>query len=109
MSLRVWAMAIGLGLSAITSAAAAQSAGQTALGDPTTAEQARKAIARVNREIAELESMVLTRSSERAKLQTVLRDTDTAIATTNKTIDQIKSSIEELNRAINSLEADAVT
>ena len=109
MSLRVWAMAIGLGLSAITSAAAAQSAGQTALGDPTTAEQARKEIARVNREIAELESMVLTRSSERAKLQTVLRDTDTAIATTNKTIDQIKSSIEELNRAINSLEADAVT
>ena len=109
MSLRGWAMAIGLGLSAITSAAAAQSAGQTALGDPTTAEQARKAIARVNREIAELESMVLTRSSERAKLQTVLRDTDTAIATTNKTIDQIKSSIEELNRAINSLEADAVT
>lgn len=109
MSLRVWAMAIGLGLSAITSAAAAQSAGQTALGDPTTAEQARKAIARVNREIAELESMVLTRSSERAKLQTVLRDTDTAIATTNKTIDQIKRSIEELNRAINSLEADAVT
>lgn len=109
MSLRVWAMAIGLGLSAITSAAAAQSAGQTALGDPTTAEQARKEIARVNREIAELESMVLTRSSERAKLQTVLRDTDTAIATTNKTIDQIKRSIEELNRAINSLEADAVT
>ena len=109
MSLRVWAMAIGLGLSAITSAAAAQSAGQTALGDPTTAEQARKAIARVNQEIAELESMVLTRSSERAKLQTVLRDTDTAIATTNKTIDQIKHSIEELNRAINSLEADAVT
>lgn len=109
MSLRVWAMAIGLGLSAITSAAAAQSAGQTALGDPTTAEQARKAIARVNQEIAELESMVLTRSSERAKLQTVLRDTDTAIATTNKTIDQIKRSIEELNRAINSLEADAVT
>lgn len=109
MSLRVWAMAIGLGLSAITSAAAAQSAGQTALGDPTTAEQARKEIARVNREIAELESMVLTRSSERAKLQTVLRDTDTAIATTNKTIDQIKHSIEELNRAINSLEADAVT
>lgn len=108
MSLRAWAMIVGLTLSLLASAIAAQPSGRSALGDPTTAEEAREEIARVNREIAKLEGIVLTRSSERAKLQTVLRDTDTSIAATNKTIDQSKRSIEALNRVINNLEADAV-
>ena len=72
-------------------------------------EEAKEEIARVNREIAALESMVISRSSERTKLQNALRDTDTVIATTNQSIRHSTRSIEMLNRRINNLEAEAVS
>ena len=53
--------------------------------------------------------MVISRSSERTKLQNALRDTDTVIATTNQSIRHSTRSIEMLNRRINNLEAEAVS
>ena len=100
----VCAALLGIGLSFATPLAAAQPT-----DDPATAEEAKEEIARVNREIAALESMVVSRSSERAKLQSALRDTDTVIATTNQSIAQSTRSIEMLNRRINNLEAEAVS
>ena len=100
----VCAALLGIGLSFAAPLAAAQPA-----DDPATAEEAKEEIARVNREIAALESMVISRSSERAKLQSALRDTDTVIATTNQSIAQSTRSIEILNRRINNLEAEAIS
>lgn len=78
-------------------------------GDPASPEEAKSEIARVSKEIAELKSMMLSRSDERASLQIALRETDKEIATANQSIKQSTQNIKALNRAINDLEAEAST
>ena len=105
----VCAIVIGLLTSAEANIAVAQSANNKLRSEPATVEEAKAAIERVNRSIAALESMVITRSNERAELQNTLRRTDTAIAETNLSIDKSRRNIEALSRTINNLEAEAVT
>ena len=56
--------------------------------EPATVEEAKAEIERINQAIAALEGMVISRSNERAELQMTLRETDTAIAQANQSIDE---------------------
>ncbi|MEL0151672.1 MAG: peptidoglycan DD-metalloendopeptidase family protein [Halieaceae bacterium] len=89
--------------------AIAQTSDSQPLSQPSTVEEAKAEIERVNQAIAALEGMVITRSNERAELQITLRETDTTIAEANQSIDKSRRSIEALSRTINNLEAEAVT
>ena len=100
---------IGLLLSTEIHIAIAQPSDSQPLSQPSTVEEAKAEIERVNQAIAALEGMVITRSNERAELQITLRETDTTIAEANQSIDKSRRSIEALSRTINNLEAEAVT
>ena len=107
--LRFFAVVIGLLVSAEINIAIAQSTDNQPAPEPATVEAAKAEIERINQAIAALEGMVISRSNERAELQVTLRETDTAIAEANQSIDVSRRNIEALSRTINNLEAEAVT
>ncbi|MEK9587849.1 MAG: hypothetical protein VW349_05375, partial [Gammaproteobacteria bacterium] len=107
--MRSFVIVIGLLVSAEINVAAAQSADSQPAPEPATVEEAKAEIERINQAIAALEGMVISRSNERAELQMTLRETDTAIAQTNQSIDRSRRNIEALSRTINNLQAEAVT
>ena len=107
--LRIYAVIIGLVVSAEINIAIAQSANNRPMTDPSTVEEAKAEIERVNQAIAALEGMVISRSNERADLQIALRGTDKAIAEANQSIDKSQRNIDALSRTINNLEAEAAT
>ena len=107
--LRSFVVVIGLLISAEINVAAAQSADSQPAPEPATVEEAKAEIERINQAISALEGMVISRSNERAELQMTLRETDTAIAQANQSIDKSRRNIEALSRNINNLEAEAVT
>ena len=109
MPLRIYAVIVGLVVSAEINIAIAQSVNNRPITDPATVEEAKAEIERVNQAIAALEGMVISRSNERAELQIALRGTDKAIAEANQSIDKSQRNIEALSRTINNLEAEAVT
>ena len=106
---RFCAIVVGLSVSAEIHIAAAQPTDNQPASEPSTVEEAKAEIERVNQAIAALEGMVISRSNERAELQITLRETDRAVAQTNQSIEKSRRNIEALSRNINNLEAEAVT
>ena len=74
----------------------------------TSEAEARVAIKAINNEIATLAQLITSQSKERDAIQSQLRDTDVSIGRANEALRRTQSSLNELRRDINELEADGL-
>ena len=74
----------------------------------TSEAEARAAIKAINDEIATLEQLITSQSKERDEIQSQLRYTDVAIGRANEALRRTQSSLNELRRDINELEANGL-
>ena len=74
----------------------------------TSEAEARAAIKAINDEIATLEQLITSQSTERDEIQSQLRDTDVAIGRANEALRKTQASLEQRQRDINEFEANGL-